>query len=57
MFKVMQVLEIIETKLQNNSNGSEKDYYIKLREELEQKLHDFLKDKEDLCSEKTNHKK
>lgn len=45
MFRIIQVLEQIETQLQGNPNGSEVDYYIKLREELEQKLQDFLEPK------------
>lgn len=45
VFKIMQVLEVIETRLQENPNGSEVDYYIKLREELEQKLERFLQPK------------
>ena len=42
MFRIIQVLEQIETQLQSNPNGCEVDYYIKLREELEQKLEQFL---------------
>ena len=52
MFKIMQVLEVIEAKLQDNPNGSEVDYYIKLREELTEKLERFLQPKKCLfCSE------
>ena len=51
VFKVLQVLDIIETKLKTDSNSCEKDYYIKLREELENKLQEFLKTEEKLNNE------
>jgi len=42
MFKVLQVLEIIEGKINNDANSCELNYYIRLREELERKLQVFL---------------
>jgi hypothetical protein len=37
-FKVLQTLEILESKLQNDSNSCEFEFLLKLKEELENKL-------------------
>ena len=51
VFRVIQVLEILEQKLEDDSNSCEKDYYIKLREELTEKLEQFLQpNKCELCT-------
>jgi len=38
LFNVLQILEMVELKLTNDSNSCEFEYYLKLKEELKNKL-------------------
>lgn len=45
VFVIKQAIEMCEYQIENNSNSCELDYYIKVREELTEKLAQFLQDK------------